>query len=396
MLPGPTRRLNKFRNDFRKLTRLAELQQKNGQSITEESNRLVDQVQWTTELSKKEVDRRLEERLQDIKFLREELQVKKCDSVKEEEALKVHLQRIEKLIAAVLALQAVSLEVKEIRDKNPYAKGTVDLADRAIANELQVFQSSLEALAESRENIKELIRKLRESVFELDKDLKYKDDVQAIEELCCAMKEKVLNLKETKSHFKREGIPQDEWQKLSFNRIARSSALIQQGTSFRSFVVIQLREVVENLRDQFHRTNEKFRLRIAEMKDTKLRLENTLKTTLDHMNTIDRNLVNLDKELLGKHGFINLCTTRLTIRSQRQGQELCADSVQHELLKELAHLQKTVATLKAKIEEANYSRKHLQAASLQLKENIGQQSYLIQLNEVDCMTRRENLQLQSL
>lgn len=394
MLPGP-RRIREYRNDFRKVTRLSELQQKGSELITEESNRLVDEVQWTTEQNKSEVDRRLQERLEDIKFLREELQLKKRDVLKEEEALKVFRQRIEKSLQAILALYKISHEVQEIRNQNPHKNGAVDIADRAITNELRLFEQSLQELNDSQQNVDELIRKLRESSFDLDKDLKYKDDVQKLEELCVNLKESFLNLKLTEGDFKREGISMDNWNRLTFNRIKRAADLIQQGTSLRSFVEIQLKEVVDNLRDQFHRTNEKFQDRISEMKTTKIRLENTLKTNIDHLNAVDRNLVNLDKELLGKHGFINVCTARLATRSQRTDQELCEDGVQHALLKELTHLKRTVEQLKSKIQETNFSRKHLQAAQLQLKESIDIQSYLIQLNEVDCMTRRANLQLQS-
>lgn len=395
MLPGPrSLRPHHYRNDFRKSTKLSDLQQKESQGIIEESNRLVDEVHFTTEEHKREVDRRLNERLKDITFLRDELQVKKRDALKEEEALEVFRQRLEKSISAIEALQTISMEVQDIRKQNPYAKGTVDVADRAVTNELRVFKEALQELCNSLENLNELTRKLRESIFNLDKDIKFKDDVKDVEELCCGMKETILTMRLIEGDFKREGISMDEWNKLSFNRIQSTRNLIQQGTSLRSFVAVQLKEIVERLRDQFHRTNEKFNERIAEMKETKSRLENTLKTNLDHMNTIERNLVNLDKELLAKHGFINVCTTRLNTRSQRRGQELCEDGVTHALLKELANLKSSVIALKAQIETTNFSGKHLQAAALQLKEKLQQETYLIQLNEVDCMTRRANLQLQ--
>lgn len=355
----------------------------------------MDEVQWTTELNKNEVDRRLQERVEDIKFLREELQLKKRDAVKEEEALKVFRQRAQKAISAIWTLKEISAEVQDIRQENIYAKGAIDVADRAVSNELRLFEFSLQGLNESAKNVDELIRKLRQCIYELDGDLKYKDEVQELEELCVNLKESQLNLKLRDGEFKRQGISMDEWNLLSFNRIKRAGNLIQQGNSLRSFVEIQLKEVVDNLRDQFHRTNEKFQERISEMKQTKLRLENVLRTNIDHLNAVDRNLVNLDKELLGKHGFINVCTARLETRSKRAGQELCDDSVQSALLKELAHLRRTVEQLKSKIQETNFSRKHLQAAQLQLKENIDVQSYLIQLNEVECMTRRANLLLQS-
>lgn len=392
MLPGPRR---DFRNNFRKTTRLSELQQKNGQLIVEESNRLVDEVQWTTEQYKKEVDRRLDEQLKDIEFLREELQLKKRDAIKEEEALKVFKQRVEKKLHSIGELTRISRQVQEVRSKNPFARGTIDVADKALANELRVLEISTEDLQDCHENIRELIRKLRESIFELDNDLNLKDQVHDLDQLCKSMKETDLSLKRpsTGEDFKREGISMDNWNKLSMDRINRTRELIKKGTSIRSFTEIQLKEIDDTLNDHFHRTNEKFHERITEMKETKLRLENTLKSNLDHMNTVDRNLVNLDKELLGKQGFINLCTARLKTRTMRPGQELCEDSVQAALLQELDSLHKTVAKLKAQVEETNFSSKHLQAARLQLQGQISEQSRLIQLNEVDCMTLRANLQL---
>lgn len=399
MLPGPSRhsRPRNYSNNYRKTTQLADLQQRESEGIVDESNRLVDEVHWTTELNKKEVDRRLQERVKDIEFLRDELQVKKRDAIKEEECLEVFTNRVKKAIRVISDLQKISQEVFTVRGQNPYANGTKDVADKALHVELLLFQDCLTELSESMENLLEGTRKLRESTYNLDQDIKSKDDVKEVEELCCAMKETLLTIKLSDGQFKKEGISMDEWNKRSWNRINSTSNLIKQATNIRSFVAVQLKEIVERLRDQFHRTNEKFNERIVEMKNTKVRLENSLKSNIDHMNTIDRNLVVLDKELLDKHGFINVCTSRIKTRSQlRVGQELCKDSVQDALLKELAHLKASVTALKAQIESANFSRKHLQAAALQLREKLEEESYLIQLNEVNCMTRRANLLLQSL
>lgn len=396
MLPGPRRPIKNYGKDFRKVVNLSNLQQKESEFVLEESNRQVDEVHWTTETHKSEVDRKLQERLQDIKFLREELQLKRRDAKQEEGALQVFRQRVKNGISTIEDLYKISIGVQKVQKENPYDKCSLDKADRALNNEIVVIRNGLQELSESLEHLNELTRKLRESIFNLDKDIKYKDGALEVEELCCAMKETISTMKLTEGNFKREGITMNEWNKLSFNRIASTRTLIQQGVSLRSFVDVQLREVVERLKDQFHRTNESFDERIIKSKERKLRLENSLKDNLNHMNTIDRNLTNLDKELLAKHGYINVCTTRLATRSQRQGQELCDDSVQHALLKELSNLKSVVVNLESQVETANFSRKHLQAAGFKLKEQLEQETYLMHLNEVGCMPKRANLNIQPL
>lgn len=63
------------------------------------------------------------------------------------------------------------------------------------------------------------------------------------------------------------------------------------------------------------------------------------------VNEIARNITSLEKELADKEGYLSLCQMRLANRAQRNGVELCQDSVQKSLMDELKALRFTVGSL---------------------------------------------------
>lgn len=58
--------------------------------------------------------------------------------------------------------------------------------------------------------------------------------------------------------------------------------------SLRSYVEILLKQVVEDISNQFHRTNEQFRNRMEEMRYTKIKLEGLHCGTANQVRTLSR------------------------------------------------------------------------------------------------------------
>lgn len=80
---------NSFRN------RICLNQQKLADSIRSENNRTIDEIQERTDENKKETDCKLEERLEDIKFAKGEIEKQRKEICLEIESLLTSLQRIE-------------------------------------------------------------------------------------------------------------------------------------------------------------------------------------------------------------------------------------------------------------------------------------------------------------
>jgi tektin-1 len=89
----------------------AGVQQHTADRVIAESGRLCDMISEVTKHSKAEVDNKLEERIKDIEYQREENEIQKKECCKEEEALFTYTERIK------CALKSLEEQVMEVCKK---------------------------------------------------------------------------------------------------------------------------------------------------------------------------------------------------------------------------------------------------------------------------------------
>lgn len=149
-----------------------------------ESNRVIDETRFTTERFKKESDFRLKERMVDIKFLLDEAMKQKKDSVQEEEALKTYRNR---LLNAIKFLKEMGVTICQqciiIRENRRGVDMTNDEVDQELRREIVVIRSCQEMLDKCLKETVEQIRRLKATVYLLDRDMSNKGKSYAIDEL---------------------------------------------------------------------------------------------------------------------------------------------------------------------------------------------------------------------
>lgn len=198
-----------------------------------------------------------------------------------------------------------------------------------------------------------------------------------------------------------------EWTRETSKNIDLCKQEIKCAMSLRSYVEILFKQVVEDISDQFNRTNESFRTRMEEIRYTKMKLESlhcgtanqvnfcamsnlfsliiklnpfkfnnqisaypffllvlipfTLFSFNFHLfcnlhddkqnkkkqkvNDLTRNITKLEKELAEKERYVALSQMRLGNRAQRIGIELCKDKAHDTLMRELCALKDTYTKL---------------------------------------------------
>lgn len=104
-----------------------------------------------------------------------------------------------------------------------------------------------------------------------------------------------------------------------------------------------------------------------------------------------RSVTDLEKAISDKEGYTALVHTRLGNRAQRPGMELCKDIVGHSLGKEVVELRNNVAILQQNLVETYASLRYLLKTQIQLEEDINVKTNSIKIDEVDCMTLRQNM-----
>lgn len=149
-----------------------------------ESQRVIDQTRFTTEQCKKESDFRLRERMDDIKFLLDEVMKQKKEGQREEEALKTYRRRV---LNAIKFLKEMGVTICQrciiIRDSRRGVDMTNDEVDQELKREIIVISSCQEMLDKALAETVEQIRRLRATIYLLDRDLSNKTKSFSIDEL---------------------------------------------------------------------------------------------------------------------------------------------------------------------------------------------------------------------
>lgn len=132
---------------------------------------------------KRESDYRLKERLIDIKFLIEEAVKQKAAACAEEEVLKIIRGRIETGIKFLKEMGTVICEKCIIlRNNRIKVDLTHDQVDMELKRELKVMSEGLALLINALAENNEQIRRLRSTIYKLDRDLSNKARSYQIDE----------------------------------------------------------------------------------------------------------------------------------------------------------------------------------------------------------------------
>lgn len=108
---------------------------------------------------------------------------------------------------------------------------------------------------------------------------------------------------------------------------------------------------------QVYKVIEVLRKRITEYRHAKSVLEEIHKQSAQKVNDINKNIADLEKEMMEKEGHVRVCQMRLGSRAHRPISELCNDKVEATLLKEYRTLRETVVHLSQMISEVSHCKR---------------------------------------
>lgn len=373
-------------------------QQTLAERIICESERLIDETNFTTELNKNESDFRLKERISDIRFRQDELKKQKKDALIEEEALKVYKQRA---MDAINTLKEIAIPLCQkcmiLREMRQGVDLVLDDVDLELRRELSVMNGAVELLHKLMGEGVEQLRRLRATIYLLDRDLSNKEKSVQIDEKNVEMKHNQMGMKVYDG-----SVPLDpynntdpEWIKVTNTNIENTAKEINSAQTLRSYIDQVLKQAAEDIRAQVERTNAAFCKRISEMRYTKTKLENVHKETVHQVNELTRNVTNLEKEIAEKEGYVALAQMRMANRAHRPGIELCKDNVYNSLKKELGALRETVAKLDKMLVQSRATLRYLLNTQVMQEDEINLKTSSLKIDEVDCMTLRESLKFQN-
>uniref|UniRef100_A0A8C3N9L1 Tektin n=1 Tax=Geospiza parvula TaxID=87175 RepID=A0A8C3N9L1_GEOPR len=350
-----------------------ESQKSRSECMIAESWRLVDEIEKTTQKTQSDVNKKLEQRREEIKFWKQELDNKLEQIVHETEILLTFKNRLERALEGCKEPLVIAQKCLLYRQRRVGIDLVHDEVEQQLLKEVEVLQGIIALLGRTLEQTNEQIRRNRSAKYDLDMDLKDKFTALTIDDYCAMV------------------LYPEDW--IDFTNINVEKADKQRNNTLALKALIDgiLSQIANDMRKQCEMVNNAFRNRVKEVKDAKHKLETLLAMVMDETASQEKNIAALKKAITDKEAPVKVAQTRLEARNHRPNVELCYDTVHSSLMSEVQEITKNIQRLKDALAQAQTELKGLSRRQLSLEEEIKVKENTLYIDEVLCMQMRESV-----
>ncbi|RUS87169.1 hypothetical protein EGW08_005101 [Elysia chlorotica] len=374
----------------------ADVERQQAERLISESDRLKDETAKRTEKTQADVNKKLEQRLNDIRYWKQELDDKLKGLSEEIDNLIAFKQRVDKALQATEEPLHIARMCLANREKRVGVDLVHDDVQKELLKEVETIEGVQALLKRTLEQSTEQIRLNRKAKFQLEKDLKDKFGAQNIDEYCENLKNNSpqIHFNDGVAVIEPNSVSPEQWQDFSNDNINYAERERMNSVDLRSSIDGLLQQTSNDMRKQVSDTNEAFAHRIWECKDAKGKLEDNLNKIISQIKEQEENIATLEIAIQAKEAPMKVAQTRLETRQHRPNVELCRDAVQYRLLEEVGEISSSVAQLQARLRDANSSLKGLVRNQLELEEEIAVKANTLFIDEVECMGMRKSIDIQ--
>ncbi|NWY73561.1 TEKT1 protein, partial [Erithacus rubecula] len=369
-----------------------ESQKSRSECMTAESWRLVEEIEKTTQKTQSDVNKKLEQRREEIKFWKQELDNKLEQIVHETETLLTFKNRLERALEGCKEPLVITQKCLLYRQRRVGIDLVHDEVEQELVKEAEVLQRIIALLGRTLEQTNEQIRRNRSAKYNLDMDLKDKFTALTIDDYCASLTNDTPYIIYADNAMKLEGnfVSPEDW--LDFSNINVEKADKQRNNSLALKALIDgiLSQTANDMRKQCEMVNTAFRNRVKEVKDAKHKLETLLAMVMDETASQEKNIAALKKAIADKEGPVKVAQTRLEARNHRPNVELCYDTVHSSLMSEVQEITKNIQRQDA-LAQAQTELKGLSRRQLSLEEDIKVKENTLYIDDVLCMQMRESV-----
>ncbi|XP_026490385.1 tektin-1 [Vanessa tameamea] len=390
--------LNEWKMSNEQRCRNTEDQQQLADRILGECERIREETAERAIIMKATSDRRIEERIGDIEFNKNELQMQRREICLELESLSVYKIRV---LDCLASLQTNALNICRkclmLRDGRIGIDLVVDEVEHALQQEITTILGGQSLLKRALEQLNEQMRRLRSTRYLLDRDLQYKQAAIDIDKGSLSLKptDLCLSVYEGYTSLDPANISAEEYNAYSAKNIQSAAREVTSARPIRIFIDTLLKQVIDDLWSAYNKCNHEFKERIEDTKRAKAKLEDMHRETTEKIADMQNNILELQKALSAKEGNVGLAHTRLGRRAQRIGAELVKDPPGQALYYECEMLRHSTEQLQQMLHEANAALRFLLQTQIQLEEDINVKMNTLKIDEVDCMTLRATMDYHS-
>ncbi|XP_063196595.1 tektin-1 isoform X2 [Chroicocephalus ridibundus] len=324
-----------------------ESQKSRSERMIAESRRLRDEIEKTTQKTQSDVNKKIEQRRDEIKFWKQELDNKLEQIVHETEVLLTFKTRLEKALESCKEPLDVAQKCLLSRQRRAGIDLVHDEVEQELVKEAEVLQGVIALLERTLEQTNEQI----------------------------------------------SFVSPEDWIDFSNMNVEKAEKQRNNSLALRALIDGILSQTASDMRKQRETVNVVFRNRVKEVKDAKNKLETLLAMVMDETASQEKNIAALKKAIADKEGPVKVAQTRLEARNHRPNVELCYDTVQYRLTSEVQEITKNIQRLKDTLAQAETELKALSRRQLSLEEEIQVKENTLYIDEVLCMQMRESVSI---
>ncbi|NXK52571.1 TEKT1 protein, partial [Chauna torquata] len=369
-----------------------ESQKSSSERVIAESQRLVDEIEKTTQKTRSDVNKKIAQRLEEIKFWRQELDNKLEQLVNETEVLLTFKIRLEKALESCKEPLVIAQRCLLSRQRRAGIDLVHDEVEQELVKEVEVLQGVIALLERTLEQTNEQIRLNRSAKYNLEMDLKDKFTALMIDNYCASLTNNTPDVIYADNRVKIEGnfVSPEDWIDFSNINVEKADKQRNNSLALRALIESILSQTVNDIRKQCEMVNVTFRNRVKEVKDAKHKLETLLAVVMDETALQEKNIAALKKAITDKEGPVKVAQTRLEARNHRPSVELCYDTVQYRLISEVQEITNNIQRQDT-LAQAETELKGLSRRQLSLEEEIQVKTNTLYIDEVLCMQMRESV-----
>ncbi|XP_061684569.1 tektin-1 [Syngnathoides biaculeatus] len=340
---------------------------------------------------------RLDHRVRDIHFVKEELQLKLEENILEIEKLIGLQNRVTKAIESCKEPLRVTLRC--IDERNKPAEKVHDEVAGELLKETDLTKGVIALMQRVVKQITEQIRLNQSAKFQLEQDLKEKYEAHQLDTSCASMSpHSLINTQQTsngKTVSPSLSVTPAEWGNHSDFNIAKAEQQKRNSVSLRALVESLLGQTAADMQKQFEATTAAFQFNIKQLKTVKTQVEEQLSKVLSEFASQQRNRDDLLVAVTENEHFLSLAQARLDLRQRRPPKEQCHDLAQSQLLTEVGQLTCQITKLHETVEQSEEQQRALIRCQLELEHNIKVKARLLYVDEVICGQLRKPIVIQN-
>ncbi|XP_029785088.1 tektin-1 isoform X2 [Suricata suricatta] len=371
----------------------AEAQRSRSERLVVESQRLVEEIEKTTRRSQSDVNRKLEQRLEEIRFWRKELGDRLEQLVSVTEELLTYQTRLHSALDGLKGPLHITQMCLEYRENRVGIDLVHDEVEQELVKEAEIIHGVTALLTRTLEEVSEQIRLNRSAKYNLEKDLTDKSVALTIDDVCFSLNNNSPNIQysEGAGQVDPRSVSLEDWLDFSNANVEKAARQSHNSLALKALVDRVLSQTASDLRRQCDVVDTAFQNGLKETKDARDKLAAHLAKVMEEVASQEENIAVLEKAILDQEGPAKVAHTRLETRRHRPRVELCRDVAQHRLVREVQEIAHNVARLKEVLAQAQAELKGLNRRQLALQEEVQVKESTIYIDEVLCTRMRKSI-----